>query len=417
MSNTRAATQRMHFTERRIAALPIPVKRRTVYDLKRCELGLKLEPSGKKTFYWFRAVEGKPKWKTIGPWPDISLDAARAKVDEFNQRLANWKKDDCVGPNPFEHTPRSKELTLNQLVEDYIARHVMLEGANPEETSRRVRWMMEKYLDGLWHKRLGSISTRDIFDLHKRIGVEHGKVTANRVVTLLRTTFNWGKDSGMWSGENPADRIDLFKEFKRKRYLQPDEMLRFKKALDAEKNPDLRDFITLALSTGARRGNICAMRWADVNGETWTIQRTKNREPHIVSLRPVALAVLKTRARNREADCPWVFPSSQSVSGHIERFDNHWRELLKRAGIHHPEDRERHVTVHDLRRTFASYQAIAGVSLQQIGAALGHLNTASTAIYARLHQESVQNAMATGEKKMADMMTEARKRNKRLLPD
>ena len=187
-------------------------------------------------------------------------------------------------------------------------------------------------------------------------------------------------------------------------------MVRFKEALDSEKNTDLRDFITLALSAGVRRGNVCAMRWADINDETWTIQRTKNREPRIVSLRPAALAVLKVRERQRGPDCPWVFPSTQSPSGHIEGFDDHWRELLERAGLYHPDDRERHVTVHNIRRTFASYQAIAGVSLQQIGASLGHLSTAATSIYARLHRESVKHAMAAGERQMQKMMAAAKQK-------
>jgi integrase len=407
---TRKATQRMHFTERRIEALPVPAKRRSVYDSKICELGLKLEVSGTKSFFWFRAVEGKPTWKTIGPWPAISLDSARAKVGDYNKLLADWKKEDCLGANPFKHTPRSQQVTLEQMVEDYITRHVMLEGANPSGTSHRVRWILKKYLADMRDRRLGSISRQDVFDLHKKIGTQHGKVTANRTVTLLRTVFNWGKDSGMWKGENPAERIDLFKEFKRERFLQPDEMVRFKKALDAEKNTDLRDFITLALSAGARRANICGMRWADINGETWTIKRTKNRKPHLVSLRPAALAVLHEREHRCAADCPWVFPSTQSVSGHIERFDDHWRELLKRAGLYHPDDREQHVVVHDIRRTFGSYQAIAGVSLQQIGAALGHMSTAATSIYARLHRESVENAVVAGERQMKKMMTSAKKR-------
>lgn len=46
--------------------------------------------------------------------------------------------------------------------------------------------------------------------------------------------------------------------------------------------------------------------------------------------------------------------------------------------------------IHDIRRTFGSYQAITGASLQVIGKSLGHKSTAATQIYARLNLEPVR---------------------------
>jgi site-specific recombinase XerD len=56
-----------------------------------------------------------------------------------------------------------------------------------------------------------------------------------------------------------------------------------------------------------------------------------------------------------------------------------WAKLLKRAGLAGTDLRQ-----HDLRRTFASYQAGLGASLATIGQSLGHSDIASTQIYARL---------------------------------
>ena len=51
------------------------------------------------------------------------------------------------------------------------------------------------------------------------------------------------------------------------------------------------------------------------------------------------------------------------------------------------------VRLHDLRRTFGSYQAITGASLPVIGKTLGHKSATATAVYARLHDDPVRDSM------------------------
>lgn len=59
-----------------------------------------------------------------------------------------------------------------------------------------------------------------------------------------------------------------------------------------------------------------------------------------------------------------------------------WTRILKRAGI---ED----LTLHDLRRTLGSYQAITAASLAIIGKSLGHKTSKATEIYARMNLDPV----------------------------
>ncbi|HRH35975.1 MAG TPA: tyrosine-type recombinase/integrase, partial [Catalimonadaceae bacterium] len=51
------------------------------------------------------------------------------------------------------------------------------------------------------------------------------------------------------------------------------------------------------------------------------------------------------------------------------------------------------VRIHDLRRTFASYQAMTGSSLQIIGKSLGHKSQQATQIYARLNLDPVRSSV------------------------
>ena len=75
-----------------------------------------------------------------------------------------------------------------------------------------------------------------------------------------------------------------------------------------------------------------------------------------------------------------------------------WREILKRADI---ED----LRIHDLRRSLGSWQTITGASLQVVGKTLGHSRPETTAIYSRLSDNPVREAMQTAT---AAMLAEAK---------
>jgi integrase len=409
---TRTDTKRLHLTSKRIDAIPVPKQRTTLYDAKTQALGLKIEPkSGVKTFFWFRAVPetgqtsgaGKPTWRTIGPWPDISLEAARDKAEEYNVTLANWRKDGCRGPNPFR-TEQKTELTLADLLDAYVTKHLLHHAKRPDKADKDARWQIKKYLSEWKPRALATITRDDVTALHERLGKGGHHRTANRTVQLLRRMFNWARDENHWRGENPAARIKLYREKKRERFFQPDEMLRLYKALDATKNTMARDFFTLSLETAARCGDIAAMQWHEINWtlSTWTIPDPKNQHPQTVELNRAAVAVLRRRyAARKESANPWAFPS-RSKSGHLQDAKNAWKKICKAAGLVN-------ATIHDLRRTRASYMALSGSSLLQIGAVLGHRDPQSTAIYARLNQQAQREAQAAGEKKMRVLMTAAKK--------
>ncbi|MFT4563805.1 MAG: integrase [Gammaproteobacteria bacterium] len=203
--------------------------------------------------------------------------------------------------------------------------------------------------------------------------------------------FNRANYWGYYERENPAKHIDYFTEHSRKRFLHPDEMPRFLLAL-SESPAEFRDFVLVGLLTGARKSNVLAMRWTDVNFEraTWEIPTTKNGDPHVVPLVPEAIEVL--RHRRRPPDSNWVFPSA-SASGHYEEPKRAWETLLNRARI---ED----LRIHDLRRTVGSWQAALGASLPIIGSTLGHRSIHTTSIYARLSLDPVRASLESATSAM-----------------
>jgi integrase len=195
--------------------------------------------------------------------------------------------------------------------------------------------------------------------------------------------IDWG-----WEGTNPVARIQKFKEQKRDRFILHDELPKFMEALEMEPNRAMKDFFLMCLYTGAHCGNVLSMRWEDIDFsiKEWRIPDTKNGEPVRIPLIGEALEILNGRSWLKDSSIPWVFPSSNSKSGHLEEPKAAWKRILDRAGL-------KNLRIHDLRRTNGSYQAIAGVSLISIGKSLGHKSPQSTAIYARLSNDVTRKGM------------------------
>jgi integrase len=191
-----------------------------------------------------------------------------------------------------------------------------------------------------------------------------------------------------------SDLIKKFKEKARDRFIQPDELPRFFKALEEEESHISRDYIYISLYTGARKGNVLAMRWEEISFTTkeWRIPKTKNGDSLTIHLPELAIEVLeKRKTENEKLDLQdfqkqWIFPSLTSKSGHLEEPKKAWKRVLERAEI-------KDLRLHDIRRTLGSYQAISGASLQIIGKSLGHKSSQATEIYARMNLDPVRQSV------------------------
>jgi integrase len=397
----RAETERINFTKHHLESLRLTgTMAHQWFDERVSGLGVVVHPSGRKTFFHLRKVHGWPRRTTLGHFPDLTVEQARGKASELNAKLARWRADDYQGEDPFQK--RSRDQTLNELVESYIELHVKANAHRPERAVKDVRGMVNTYLTTWKNRKIGSIRRQDIVDLHDRLGQEGHHVTANRVAQFIRTLYNWALDHN-WRGVNPVHNIKFFKEAPREQFLQPEQMSNLLRALKSEPNNDLRDFVKIALFTGARRGDVFSARWEDINFETatWRVPKPKTRGresvPYNVTLAGDVIKLLK----KRHNDTPWVFPSHGST-GHLVNLKKPWQRLLKRAKI-------QNIRMHDLRRTFGSWQAMAGVSLPIIGASLGHRSQAATSIYAKLHLDPVREA---GTLAVQNMLAAAKKKPK-----
>jgi integrase len=384
-------TQRVNFTTRYLNNLRAPQSGRAViWDATSRGLGITIQATGTKTFFWARRVRKELIWHTIGNSQDFTLDEARSRADAINAQVGKWKEEGCIGPVPIAKP--AKALTLGALFDDYCTFSVA-KAKNPVKALEDTKWFFKSYLEDLRGRELSSITRAELRDHHARVGEKNGPVAANRAIQLLKRVINWGIDTERYEGGNVATKLAMFPEYSRERVAQKTELARLFAELVPEKEPsrDLRDFVWLALTTGARKSDILSMKWNDLAlaDNRWTIpSTTKSGQGYEVALPARAIEILEERARRQKNGdaSEWVFPS-RGVSGHLVDLKGAWKKLLERAGI-------KNLRQHDLRRTLASFQLKKGATMPVIGKTLGHAaGSSATAIYARPDFELMEKSI------------------------
>lgn len=388
-----------NFTKAMLEGLRPRDKRYNILDADTRGLGICVFPSGAKTFFHVRKVQGWPQRTTLGVFPEFTLDLARGKASELNGKLAKWRSDGYEGSNPIRKP--KKVPTLGDVLTHYIENHLRANAKNPEHAVWYAKWQFDTYLANWRNRPLPTISRENVRELHAQIAPAHG-VTANRTITFLRTLFNHAihPDVALWNGTNPCSKPKKFLALEgggRERTLKRGaESQAFFKELAKEPNLDLRDAVLLALFTGQRRGSILKMRWSDLDPlrkGLWRVTTFKGRkkkgtdEPefHIVPLIDEAITLLKRRPRVDGSD--WVFPGRK---GALTTLKKPWAAFIKRTGI-------TDLTYHDLRRSLATAEGDTGASTELIQKTLGHVqNSAATKIYDRSDR---RHAVRAGMKK------------------
>lgn len=277
----------------------------------------------------------------------------------------------------------SKSVTYGEVFDLYLSY-----ASSHCKSIGEIRRIHKRYLRHLEQRSLKTISRLELQRLHTDIGNFRGKTAANRAIEQVSAVINKAIDWDLFDGKNPASRIQKYRMIARERFLKAHEIFEFFRALDGCRSQTMRDFIYICLFTGARSGNVMAMRWTEIDfhDKTWRIPDSKNGTPYTVPLIDPALEILRRRFYTRAS--AWVFPSDNNPSITIRNPRKTWGTICAKAGI---ED----LRIHDLRRSLASWSAMTGTGLPIIGKMLNHRDPQSTAIYARLDLTPVRAAIET----------------------
>ncbi len=365
---------RFRFTKKKLSEFKTEKRVQFIFDEEVRSLACLVTRNGSKSFFVVKKHKGKKKEIRLGAIEEIPIPKARQLAAETILKLVSGITPDAGKPGD--------ELTLNDTFNDYIE---YTKAHRKPKTVEGYQWQWRKHLEKWGGEELvTSLKRNSVTKLHLQIGKEHGKTIANRVVALLRAILNYAIKERELGISNPASGISFYKEKKRSRRLEVEELPAFFKAVREEPNVDVRDWVMLALFTGARKSYTLAMRWADLNLDRglWVIraEESKTNEELPVVLSGRAVQILQDRRERITGD--YVFPGKRGAA-HMVDPKAGWQRILDRAGLGD-------LRMHDLRRSLASFQIDTGTPLEVIQKTLGHGNKTTTEIYARMALDPVR---------------------------
>src|SRR5579863_8706964 len=247
---------KLTLTEARVRDLSAPASGRSlIHDTKTPGLAVRVTTRGNKSFVVYRRIAGRPRFITLGQFPQVSVEQARKLAAQIHGDIANGQD-----PARAKREARS-EMTLQALWDRYLEIH-----AKPRKKtwkSDEVRW--RTYLAPWAYRPLSSITRAEVATLHARIGRTSGHIGANRLRALISKMFNLAR---VWGAEveNPTLGVEKFAEHARHRYLSSEEFARLGMALftaDRTKTelPQVIAALRLLMLTGARYSEILGLRW------------------------------------------------------------------------------------------------------------------------------------------------------------
>lgn len=315
------------------------------------------------------------------------------------------------------------------ILADYLREHWLpareLRGLKPT-TLDNYRWVCETYLiPRLGHVQLRKLGQREVvafFDAFSKEKGRGGMPRSNRTMALTHRVLSMALTHAVRAGlitRNPAEgaRDDLPRPERSSRpeMWTPEQLSRFLEATEAQR---LYPFWVLAVTTGMRRGELCGLRWEDVDFEqlSLTVKRarvmvhgapTDTSPKTAAGLRRLGLdnttvVLLREQQRRQSAEQLACAPGLWQGDGHVftdevgrpvnpEFVTKQFTRAVRRAGL--PP-----IRLHDIRHWHATAMLRAKVDVKVIADRLGH---SSTRITQDIYQHPVKELDRAAAEKVA----------------
>ncbi|MBT9184240.1 site-specific integrase [Pectobacterium punjabense] len=383
------------FTKNKIEELPLaPSGKQVEYgDTVVNGLRVRVGASGVKSFCISRKRDGKFIRATLGRFPDLSIDNARAKALELLGEVATSGRN----PNDIKRVKAKSSVTLEEALDTYIDnRGHRLKKA----TEHQYRAILNNF-SGDWMKQpMANISRDRVENRHKAItegsvwfgvdkstlrsGVGSGSTAqADLWARALRAVYRFSYDhyrdeegktllpdpptmvlstKRQWHGT--TRKTDRIRTHDLGRWLKAVDLVRVR----AEETRDdvavaMCDAIDTALFTGLRRSEVFGLTWDRVNmgGRYFWIDTTKNGDPLELPITETLLKIFRRRLRTKEEKDIQVFPGR---SGGVIQEPR--RVIARIVAATVPESNLDNLPAiefrcHDARRTFGTVAELAGV--------------------------------------------------------
>ncbi|HAU1838727.1 TPA: tyrosine-type recombinase/integrase [Legionella pneumophila] len=312
-------------------------------------LGIRVMPSGNKSWFYRFSMNGKRQKMTLGKYPAISLKQAR----EYLAKAQSLKEQ---GINPIENNKLEKlkeDNTFSKLILSWYENYAVKNRKQP----RPIKYQIDsEIIPLLGDAVLDKLQTKDITIALDKIVQRGAPIHANRILSTIKQVLNYAVSRG-YIQYNPATNIRTRDiggiEKPRERVLSPEEIRIIWKFLESDKcqmSESARLAIKIIILTGVRTGEIRLAQWHqfDFEHSLWTIPPDHSKGGITVKIHLSELTKKLLLQFKEQSASPFVIPgitnddpmSKDALPRAIKRIQN-------RVGI--PE-----WTAHDLRRTFAT---------------------------------------------------------------
>ena len=373
-----------------------------MWDVTAPGLGLRATPAGKPAYVFQSKYQGKDIRITIGSPAAWSIPDAQAKAREL-QRLIDEGKDprdlkrDALAAHAEKQAAAAAKVEADKAaaltVGEVWAAYIEL---------RRPFWGELHYRDHIDKAKAGGLPSGRrgggkqltkpgplaalmplaLKDLDQatieRWAANEGKTrpSSARLAWRLLTVFlTWCAEQPEYANllpdKNPAKtkkaREALGKAGTKSDVLQREQLAAWFAAVQQIQNPVIAACLQMMLLTGARPGEVLALRWEDVNTQWKGISiRDKVEGTREIPATPYMLHLLAALPRRNE----WVFSSPTSASGCLTEPNNPHTRACAAAGLEG-------LTLHGLRRSFASLTEWLEVPAGVVAQIQGHKPSAT----------------------------------------
>lgn len=385
---------KFRFTEQKLEKLNSVEKRTRYFDSLLPGLILDITKTGRKSFRVYKKIPGRmtPVSVTLGYFPSISLESARRMARKAMADIA-----DGINPNDTKRQFRAASVTLIDAFSSFIKSRNL-----KEITIRGYEQVIQCYLADWHHKRLADITQPMILKRHSKL-TKQSPAQADLTMRVMRALFNFAKAEYKSSEgrslfpNNPVDILSekrLWNKVKRKTTrLRRSQLKPFLDALNQVREDAITyrkndrvafcDYIEFVTYTGLRKMELLQLPWSQVfiEDKFYSLRDTKNGEDVELPITTKLMEIFQRRKRYKVS--PYVFGKASGKGWLVEPK----KTLFKICEIANIT-----ITLHDLRRTFASIAESNGVSGYRLKRLLNHLTDQSdvTAGYTILTAEELR---------------------------
>jgi integrase len=314
--------------------------------------GLRIREGGSRSFVFQYKLGTKQRRMALGTATALNFAATRKTAEQLYARVK-------LGLDPAsdkaEGRLRAAEtfiVSANQFLDTLRTRY------RPRAFKEIERHLL-KHAKTLHELQLAKIDRRDIATVLVAVTNTAGAVTANRVRTSLNTFYAWALNRGL-AETNPVIGTEKNEEQSRERVLTPSEL---RLVWNAAGDDHYGSIIKLLTLTGQREKEIGDLHTSEIHDSAILLpkERTKNKRPHVVPLSPAAIAIIEAQEQRDDRDL--IFGRGDGGFSGWSKSKERLDERIKAANS---GKAILHWTLHDLRRTFATY-AGGGLPAHQLG--------------------------------------------------